>query len=127
MRCDECDNPKARRYFMNWLCRLHGLYLMASLGLTKGVILTKKCNCECHDGKPYQWCDKCWNNKNHGLQLFPIKEGMIREDGKKITKDDVLNAIQKHVLKNHTPDTNKIMKGVCGCPSKCRFCKCKKI
>lgn len=31
--------------------------------------------------------------KNIGLQLFPIKEGMIREDGKKITKDDVLNAI----------------------------------
>ena len=78
---------------------------MASLSLVKGAILTKKCTCDCHDKASYQWCDKCLNDKNHGLQLFPIKEGMVKENGKKITKDDVLNAIQKHVLKN-TLQTN---------------------
>ena len=90
MKCDECDKPHAKKYFINWLCPEHGKQLLTSVGWLKPKpTFTKPCECGCHPKFPFNWCDDCWNNKEHGLQTFPIKAGMIREDGTTVRPEDV--------------------------------------
>lgn len=88
MRCDECNEPHAKKYFVNWLCKKHGFELEMSLGL-RPAILTSPCECNCHVKTPKHWCDSCWNNKDHPLQIAPLMVGATKQDGSKLTQEEL--------------------------------------
>lgn len=97
MKCDECNKPNAKKVFVNWLCKVHAIRLMTSVGWYKPkVVLDKPCECKCHLETPFHWCDNCWNNKEHGLQLYPIKTGMKKQNGEMFSKEEIDKAIEKY-------------------------------
>lgn len=99
LKCDECGKPHAKKYLANWLCVEHGKALLISVGWLKPkVILSKPCECNCHVDAPFHWCDDCWNNTEHGLQRYPIKAGMINEDGREIQPEEVTKFLTLKVM-----------------------------